>query len=402
MLLSTYGSRGSVEPMAGLAVALRELGAEVRVCAPPDAEFVERLAGVGVEMVPAGQPVRPMVHSVTPGSAVGLAQRVADLMGAQFETVAAAAVGCDALVATGPLPAVTGARSVAEKLGIRYVHASHQPVALPSPYRRPPARRGRPLPPGVSDNRALWELDARIANEMFGEELNGRRAAFGLPPVENVRDYAFTDQPWLATDPVLDPWRTTDLDVVQTGAWTRPDERPLPAGLEAFLEAGAPPVYVGLGSTPIGAPEDFARTAVAAVRAQGRRVVLARGWAGLDLVDDQDDCFVVGEVNQQALFRRAAAVVHHGSAGTTATATGSGTPQVVVPQGGDAPYWGGRITDLGIGTAHDGPAPTTESLSLALEAALEPETGARATAVAATIRKDGATVAAKLLLDAAH
>lgn len=34
--------------MAGLAVALRVLGAEVRVCAPPDAEFAELLARVDV------------------------------------------------------------------------------------------------------------------------------------------------------------------------------------------------------------------------------------------------------------------------------------------------------------------------------------------------------------------
>jgi len=36
VLLSTYGGRGDVEPLAGLAVGLRALGAEVRVCAPPD------------------------------------------------------------------------------------------------------------------------------------------------------------------------------------------------------------------------------------------------------------------------------------------------------------------------------------------------------------------------------
>ena len=34
--LSTHGSRGDVEPMVGLTVRLRALGAEVRVCAPPD------------------------------------------------------------------------------------------------------------------------------------------------------------------------------------------------------------------------------------------------------------------------------------------------------------------------------------------------------------------------------
>ena len=57
------------------------------------------------------------------------------------------------------------------------------------------------------------------------------------------------------------------------------------------------------------------------------------------------------------------------------------------------------MADLGIGAAHDGPTPTTESLSAALRTALTPETRARATAVAGPIRTDGATVAAKLLLD---
>ena len=87
-------------------------------------------------------------------------------------------------------------------------------------------------------------------------------------------------------------------------------------------------------------------------------------------------------------------------AGTTTTAALAGAPQVVVPQGADQLYWAGRVADLGIGAAHGGPTPTTESLSAALKTALTPETRARATAVAGTIRTDGATVAATLLLDA--
>jgi vancomycin aglycone glucosyltransferase len=47
---------------------------------------------------------------------------------------------------------------------------------------------------------------------------------------------------------------------------------------------------------------------------------MGRGWAGLAPVDNQDDCLVIGEVNQQELFGRVAAVVHHGGAGTTTTA----------------------------------------------------------------------------------
>jgi vancomycin aglycone glucosyltransferase len=112
--------------------------------------------------------------------------------------------------------------------------------------------------------------------------------------------------------------------------------------------------------------------AIEAIRAQGRRALVARGWADLALIDDWDDCFAVGEVNQQALFGRVAAVVHHGGAGTTTTAARAGTPQVVVPQMADQPYFAGRVAELGIGTAHDGPTPTTESLSAALKTTLTP------------------------------
>jgi hypothetical protein len=76
--------------------------------------------------------------------------------------------------------------------------------------------------------------------------------------------------------------------------------------MEAFLDVGPPPVYVGFGS--MRAPKDAARVAIEAIRAQGRRVLISRGWAGLALIDDRDDCFAVGEVNQQALFGRVAAV----------------------------------------------------------------------------------------------
>ena len=146
-------------------------------------------------------------------------------------------------------------------------------------------------------------------------------------------------------------------------------------------------------------PDDIDRVAIDAIRAQGRRAIVGRGWADLATIDDRDDCFVVGEVNHQALFARVAAVVHHGGAGTTTTAARAGAAQVVVPQIADQPYWAGRVDHLGIGAAHDGPTPTVESLSVALETALAPATRSRATAVAGMIRTDGATVAARLLID---
>jgi vancomycin aglycone glucosyltransferase len=272
------------------------------------------------------------------------------------------------------------------------------PGTIPSPHQTPLQRPGRPFPPGENDNRALWDIDAERVNALYRAPLNAHRAAIGLPPVDNVRDHVHTDRPWLAVDPILGPWPgSPDYDVVQTGAWILPDDRPLPADLVAFLDAGTPPVYVGFSS--VRAPEDVARVAIEAIRGKGRRVVVSRGWADLGPIDDKDDCFAVGEVNHQALFKRVAAVVHHGGAGTTTTAARSGAPQVVVPQIADQPYWAGRVAALGIGAAHDGPNPTLESLSVALQTAMRPETRARAAEMAGRIRTDGASVAAKRLID---
>ena len=401
VLLSTYGSRGDVEPLVALAVQLRKLGADVQVCAPPEEEFTELLARVGLPLVPAGPSVRELMRQVrVEGAPPDLPRRAAELVAAQFDAVAAAATGADAIVAGGVTPAAAAAQSVAEKLGIRHVYVTYCPVWLPSPYHRPLGLPGQPMPPEETDNRALWNLEAQGLNAVFGAPLNTHRASIGLPPMDDVRDHVFTNRPWLAADPILGPWQQpADLEVVQTGAWILPDVRPLPADLEAFLDAGPPPVYVGFGSIPMRAAKDVVQAAIEAIRAQDRRVLVAGGWAELALIDHHEDCFAVGEVNQQALFGRVAAVVHHGGAGTTTTAARAGAPQVVVPQIGDQPYWAGRVAELGIGAAHDGPTPTTESLSAALGTALTPETRARATAVAGTIRTDGATVAAKLLLD---
>jgi vancomycin aglycone glucosyltransferase len=244
----------------------------------------------------------------------------------------------------------------------------------------------------------LGGLHGQGFDALFGEPINTHRGSIGLPPVGDVGEFLFTSRPLLAADPALAPWRGPErFDVVQTGAWILPDERPLPAELLAFLDAGEPPVHLGFGSMrTVGA--DSARAAVEAIRAHDRRVLMGRGWAGLAPVDDRDDCFVIGEVNQQELFGRVAAVVHHGGAGTTTTAARAGAPQVVVPQGGDQIYWAGRVTDLGIGAAHDGPTPTAASLSVALRTALTQETRARATAVAGNVGIDGARTAAGLLI----
>src|SRR5882757_3291402 len=96
--------------------------------------------------------VRDLVHGVhdrkpsTPADAPRVAP---ELVAAQFETVAPAAEGCDALMATGLMPA--GVRTVAEERGIPYVLAAFAPGSFPSPHFTPLPRPGKPFPPGVTD-----------------------------------------------------------------------------------------------------------------------------------------------------------------------------------------------------------------------------------------------------------
>jgi vancomycin aglycone glucosyltransferase len=65
VLLSTYGSRGDVQPLVGPGLALQELGVEALVCAPTDAEFVELLDRAGVPLAPAFMPVRQWIATAT-------------------------------------------------------------------------------------------------------------------------------------------------------------------------------------------------------------------------------------------------------------------------------------------------------------------------------------------------
>jgi hypothetical protein len=197
--------------------------------------------------------------------------------------------------------------------------------------------------------------------------VNANRARLSLAPVDDVLGHILTDRPWLAADATLAPAPSTSgLRVMQSGAWILPDTSPLAPELEAFLDDGEPPAYVGFGSMP--AVESTSRTLIDATRATGRRVILSQGWADLELIDDRPDCIAISDVNQQALFPRVAAIVHRGGAGTTTAAARAGAAQVAVPMFSDQFYWGLRIRDLGIGTVAPFAGLTTDTLASALHA----------------------------------
>lgn len=400
ILLSTIGSRGDVQPLVALGLQLKEFGQEVHMCVPPD--FRDWIEGLGMTVTPIGPELRstgkasPMAAPPTPEQ---MRQIREGMVATQFETITAAAQGCNMIVGATALQ--IAAPSIAEKMGIPYFFAAYCPAVLPSSHHAPPvlAMLGDQPTAAMTDYSELWAKDAQRWNDHWRSPLNSHRAKLDLNPVSEVHRHILTGQPWLASDPTLGPWPDpADASVLQTGAWILKDDRPLSRELEAFLDAGDPPVYFGFGSAR--APENLSRVMIQSARALGRRAILLRGWADLSLMDNEPDCIAIGEVNHQALFKRVVALVHHGGAGTTHAATRAGAPQVVIPQHYDQHYWAGRVQQLGIGTAHTPATPTSDLLTSALQQALQPEVATRAQTIATAVRSDGTLVAARRLINA--
>ena len=398
-LLAAVGTRGDVQPALALALELRKLGHAVRLCISPN--FVDWAKSLGLEAVPMGVEMRmPAQRSgtmpkLTPQELRRLRESMPDLITDQFEIIGEAAEGCDVIV--GANAHQYAAPSIAEYAGIGCVTAVYAPVALPSPDLAPPPTPGQAADATTRASiEEQWRDTARVWNERALERINYNRARLGMAAIDDVLNYVLTDHTWLAADATLAPVPATPgREIFQTGTWVLADDTPVSKDVDAFLEGGEPPILVGFGSMPAAA--DVSRRLIGAVRAVGRRIIVSRGWADLDLVDNAPDCVATGDVNYDLLLPRVAAIVHHGGAGTTAAAARAGVPQVVAPMFSDQFYWANRIVDLGLGVTTPHSTMTEESLTASLREVLRREVGVRAHTLAVQLRRDGAEVAARRL-----
>jgi vancomycin aglycone glucosyltransferase len=398
-LLAAVGTRGDVQPALALALELRRLGHAVRLCISPN--FVDWAKSLGLEAIPMGVEMRmPAQRSgttpqLTPEELRRLRESMPDLITDQFETIRDAADGCDVIV--GANAHQYAAPSIAEHAGIACVTAVYAAVALPSSDLAPP-----PTPGQAADSitrasiEEQWRHTAKVWNERALERINRNRDRLGMAPIADVLDYVLTDHTWLAADATLAPAPATPgREIFQTGTWVLADDTPLSADVNAFLEGGEPPILAGFGSMP--AAGDMSCRLIGAARAVGRRIIVSRGWADLDLIDEAPDCIAMGDVSYDLLLPRVAAVVHHGGAGTTAAAARAGVPQVITPMFGDQFYWANRIVDLGLGATTPYATMTEESLTASLREGLHPAVEIRARTLAGQVRRDGAEVAARRL-----
>jgi UDP:flavonoid glycosyltransferase YjiC (YdhE family) len=397
-LLGGFGTRGDVQPMFALGLALRERGHQVRFVGPPD--FSSWASALGVEWVSVGESMEKLLARIQDKNGnmslrAGF-QAVAELVGNHYRWMEPLVQDCDVIAAASLTAA--GA-SFAEKHGKRYHYVAFCPQIIPSAHHPISFVTSQKLPRWL--NRLSWSVGLLANNAVLRKTINGERARLGLPAIADPYSHVLYQRLLVASEPSLAPL-PADLPpnmATQTGAWFMPEPEELPADVEAFLAAGPPPVYVGFGSMQDPAPAETSRRVLDAVRRAGTRVLLSRGWAGLGDVELPPTALLLGSVPHGKLFPRCAAVVHHGGAGTTANATRAGVPQVVVPHAVDQFYWGHRVWKLGLSPP---PIPKTrlraEALAAAIRTCIE-DTGMRqrAASFANGIRTDGLARAVTIL-----
>ncbi|GHB02121.1 hypothetical protein GCM10010346_26310 [Streptomyces chryseus] len=356
--LMTAGSRGDVAPYTGLAHGLARAGHEVTLVTHACFAPLVAPAGVGFHPLPVDPRAelhsprgRALHRSVT--GAGKLARMVAmarELVGGMTDELLAAARQSDVLLVSSSLGPL--GHTVAEGLGLPSMGVYLQPLAATAAF-PPPVTGTRSW--GAAGNRLGGRTVNAAVDAVFADTTRALRARTGLPPASaRAARRAREQQDWPVLhgfSPLVVPrprdWRP---GLTVAGYWwpKDPPETRLPATLRAFLAAGPPPVFVGLGSATVPDAPLLSREVVRALRAAGLRGVVQRGWAGLHAEADATDMFTVDEIPHSVLFPHMAAVVHHAGAGTTAAGLRAGVPAVPVPIQFDAAFWSSRLVALGV------------------------------------------------------
>ena len=388
IVVTAAGSRGDVQPCVALGLGLKRAGHEVTFASWEPYRHLAESRGLTFHPIVGPDPDRLVEALVAAGrNPLGYAKRFRPLLRPHvsrgLRDCLAACEGADAVIYT---PLGFAGFMAAEHLGLPSVGSVVTPLFIrDSGF--PSAVLGRPLPlPGDLYNRvshpAAEQLYWRIVEPLVAD---ARREA-GLAPMPRLRgplgEIHRQRRPFLLgwsphvlpTDGRRGGWMQA------TGYWFldreevwRPQEK-----LRRFVEAGEPPVALGLGSMGRTRASEAGRIVWLTAKALGRvglRGVLVSDHEGTDASLPENVVRIPGGVPYDWLFSRVSVAVHHGGVGTTAEALRAGTPSVVVPVVPDQEFWGWRVHTLGAGPA---PIPhkklTAEKLSSAiLRAATDPE-----------------------------
>lgn len=399
ILIITIGSRGDIQPFVALGQRLLSAGYEVALqTAESYRPFVE---GHGVPYVHMNNDFMELTESksgqaATEGkNSLALIREVMPRLRSMLhdEWAAAQAFRPDAIIYH---PKSLGSRHIAEALKILAIMSLSLPLSTPTRAYPTPIMSGLKL--GGAFNRLSYKV-VDLATAPYAGMINEfRQTQLGLPKAGRFASDLVTTsgQPvpvlYAYSPHVVPVPEDYPASVHVTGYWFLEADAAWKPSQELlrFLEAGAPPVYVGFGSMSGAKAQARAQMVIEALKQAGQRGVLASGWGGLKAAELPESIFMLDQAPHDWLFPRMAAVVHHGGAGTTAAGLRAGKPSIIVPFIADQPFWGRVVHDLGAGPS---PIPqkrlSVEGLSAAIrQATTDPAMRAKAEALGAKLRAE--------------
>jgi len=373
LTLIGIGSTGDVRPYVILGQELKKRGHTVRIAA--FSPFEKMIKDAGLDFHPlAGDVVKFMGKIMKPGTnGINYLQQVQnairDVAGPLLQNMQTACDDAEAIITTffG-----SSMYSIAEKNHVPCIQTHYYPMDYNDVV---PISSAPGLKAGKAWNKMTYKVGYLLINSLERKYLTGWRKEQGMRAhkVRSKPDYTVNGHqiPVLyAVSQLLMPRPLSwNEHIHMTGFWMEsvaPDYTPDPA-LAAFLAEGEKPVYIGFGSMVSGDMGKTLSIVLEAVEQAGIRAILQKGWGGAEVEAPSNRIYVADYIPHEWLFEQVAAVVHHGGAGTTASGLKAGKPTLIIPFGGDQPFWGMRVRALGLG-----PKPirreflTTEKLTKAL------------------------------------
>lgn len=355
IVLMATGTRGDVQPMIALGLALKAVGHQVKVVAGSNFKSwvesydLEFYPTVDIEAAMQSELGIKWVESTSPFEQFNTMKALADsIIEPTIEAVIDSTRGAD-LIITG-FVTEGHTQAIQEKWGIPVISCALQPYRNTH---RGPAN----LMPIIARNdsilnRWMGKMTEWFMWKAYSTVINALRQRLDLP-LHNTRSYirAVSQLPALyaMSRYVVPP--TDDTNSHTTGYWFLDEPFTPPDDLVQFLNAGAAPVYVGFGSMPSSDPARVVAMVSEALSRLERRGVMVRGWSKAQVTDIPSHLFMLDKTSHTWLFPQMAAVVHHGGAGTTAAGLRAGVPALIVPHMADQPYWARRVHELGVGAA---------------------------------------------------
>jgi sterol 3beta-glucosyltransferase len=216
--------------------------------------------------------------------------------------------------------------------------------------------------PFVSENAWVnsrqWDATEFAAKYLFSytATLNRLRAKLGLPPQDDLLTHngKFDHMMVGLYEELMPPCETWKgaLDYTYIGPCLPRTKVRLSPELDAFIDRGSKPIYIGFGSMRHANGDWLTRLVLDAARDAGVRVVLARNSSKIgDGIRESENVFVIRDypIPHHVLFPRLKAAVHQGSWIATHLAAQAGIPQLVVPQASDQYLWSHVVQKNGLG-----------------------------------------------------